>query len=226
MFGFNRSRYSLHIDDEIKRKLARGGKLTDKERSDIIEFTYRFHFTQITGFEAPKDMFGKSYSDDDEDGYTPRSSRRRGDAIQKFTPPDGSSYLAGIIFILCLLTSWLASSQYIANPLITNKFFKIFGYDSLLLSTILLISAILAISPRIRFLFPALYIYLIIQEVTVGLGWVSWLLLVIAPIYYWMVKKQIKRSAAEEEKIAKAEINAELDKYLLGVQRKLNRRNI
>ena len=77
-----------------------------------------------------------------------------------------------------------------------------------------------------RFLFPAVYIYLAYQEFTVGLGWVNSVLLIGLIPYYWVVRKQMKRNEGVNEKKMKAEINEEIDRYLLEVRRKMNRRNV
>lgn len=226
MFGFNRSKYRLIVPAYLEQKVARGESLTSDERTMIIDATYKNHFTQITDIQT------ESYIQNDDEEETARSRRKRereAKVTYEFLPPAGVSSIAIALCVICLVISAAANYGYIANTSITNKFLVVTGNETRSLSVVMILASIVLLSPMVYRggLFILIYIYLIYEEVMVGgLGWVNSALLVGLPFYYWIIRRQVKRNAGSSEKVVKAEINGEIDRYLLTIRRKVNRRNI
>ena len=220
MFGSRNSKYRLAIPILAKLEIEELGTLSAQNRAEMIEETYKNHLTEVIGHK------NSDYHDEDE---TPAQRRRRerGEVIYGFKKPEGTSRIGVIATGFCIIVALLAFFGFITDRTITNKFLNIIGNETQELSTIFLLAAFILASPMIhRYLFPAIYIYLAYQEFTVGLGWVNSVLLVGLIPYYWVVRKQKKRNEEVNEKIIKAEINEEIDRYLMEVRRKLNRRNV
>jgi hypothetical protein len=223
MFGFNRSKYSLVIADSIEEKLLRGEPLSQQDRTNIINSTYKNHFTEVVEKNT-----GTLYSHDyDEDGASTKKLEVQ--TTRSFVPPAGVSSMAIALCVICLVISAAANYGYIANPSISNKFLVVTGNETRSLSVIMILASIVLLSPMVYRggLFILIYIYLIYEEVIVGgLGWINSALLVGLPFYYWIIRRQVKRNAGSSEKVVKAEINGEIERYLLTIRRKVNRRNI
>ncbi len=216
MFGRKKSKYDLSIPMLAQFEIEQSGTLSPQNRSAIIEETFKDHFMEevnVTEYRAER-------------GTTQRVEKTTTE-LKRGKAPQGTSRVGVIATGFCIIVALLAFFGFITNHTVTNKFLNIIGNDTLKLSTIFLLAAFIFASPMIhRFLFPAIYIYLAYQEFTVGLGWVNSVLLVGLIPYYWVVRKQMKRNEEVTEKKMKAEINEEIDRYLLEVRRKMNRRNV
>ena len=239
MFGFNKPKYQLIIPMIAEVELETGGTLSPMARQEIINATYRNHITEFKGKKITRrskvSWFDRIVLNDEE------IDRKYGtvdiEDSYEINAPMGRSIIGIVVTAACLLIGLAAKGSDIANPNVTDIFFSMLGNPTQPISTILLIMGVVFLLPMVRkghIAYLILLGLLAIQAVA-SLDSVSevhgsiavWIILLAMAPYYWLVRKQVKHHSEISVKQMRAEINAEIDKYLLPKwRRKLNRRNI
>lgn len=224
MFGRNKPKYQMVTTLLAKVELETSGTLSAKARQEIINATYEQHFSEIVGYEPVTNQYGEVV--EEKSWKAPR-----GEAIWGTNLPEGYSWFGIIVTVACFLLAVVTNKGGLPDPAITNDFLTITGNKTRSLSTILLLLSIMFALPMIRkanIAYIVLCVLLALDSFSGmrGSTW-PWVALVVFFIYYRIVRRQMKSKGKLTEQQVKAEINAEIDQFLIPEwRRKLNRRNI